>query len=144
MVSPSTSSNCAEFDDDSKYHCAEYENGGMGQLLRWLTATHPQRYHAHDHSAGKGHLYQARFKSFPVEDDAHILVVCPYIERNALSAGWVTWSEAWNDGSLWEWVKGPKADRRLLSAWPTPEQPTGFNASISRRASRNLLLAGLA
>jgi hypothetical protein len=48
------------------------------------------------------------------------LIVCWYDERNPLRAGLVTRSEAWNHGSLWDWVKGPKADRRLLSAWPTP------------------------
>jgi putative transposase len=96
------------------------ENGGMGRLLRWVTATHTQRYHARYHTSGEGHLYQARFKSFPIQDDKHFLVVCRYVERNPLRAGLVTRSEAWNHGSLWEWVKGPKAERRLLSAWPTP------------------------
>ena len=35
------------------------ENGGMGQLLRWVTATHTQRDHAHDQASGEDHLYQA-------------------------------------------------------------------------------------
>ena len=29
-------------------------------FLRWLTHTHTQRWHAHYHSAGTGHLYQGR------------------------------------------------------------------------------------
>ena len=40
------------------------EDGLMGRMLRWVTATHTQRYHAHYHTSGEGHLYQARFKSF--------------------------------------------------------------------------------
>jgi len=54
----------------------------MGRMLRWVTATHTQRYHSHYHNAGEGHLYQARFKSFPIKDDEHFLTVCRYVERN--------------------------------------------------------------
>ena len=53
------------------------------------------RYHAHRHSTGKGHLYQGRFKSFPIQDDEHFLVVCRYVERNALRAGLVDHAEQW-------------------------------------------------
>ncbi|NQU23819.1 MAG: cation-translocating P-type ATPase, partial [Candidatus Nealsonbacteria bacterium] len=37
----------------------------------------------------EGHVYQGRFKSFPVQDDDHFCVVCRYVERNALRAGLV-------------------------------------------------------
>ena len=44
-------------------------------FMRWLTLTHAQRWkHAHD-AAGHGHLYQGRFKSFPIERDEHLLTV---------------------------------------------------------------------
>ena len=36
------------------------EDGLMGRMLRWVTATHTQRYHAHDHTAGEGQLYQSK------------------------------------------------------------------------------------
>ena len=42
------------------------EDGGMSDFLRWVTLTHTQRYHAHYGSSGQGHVYQGRFKSFPV------------------------------------------------------------------------------
>jgi len=32
--------------------------------MKWLTHTHTQRWHAHYHTSGTGHLYQDRFKSF--------------------------------------------------------------------------------
>ena len=35
---------------------------------------------------GEGHLYQGRFKSFPIQDDEHFYVACRYVERNALRA----------------------------------------------------------
>ena len=46
------------------------ENGGMSNFLRWVTLTHTQRYHAHYGTSGEGHVYQGRFKSFPIQDDA--------------------------------------------------------------------------
>ena len=96
------------------------EDGGMGRLLRWVAATHTQRYHAHYGTSGEGHLYQSRFKSFPTQDDDHFLVVCRYVERNPLRAGLIDRAENWQYGSLWEWQQKTKRDRPLLSAWPIP------------------------
>ena len=95
------------------------EDGGMGRLLRWVTATHTLRYHAHYHTSGEGHLYQARFKSFPVENDSHFLVLCRYAERNPLRAGLVERAEDWTYSSLWEWLNKPR-ERQLVSPWPIP------------------------
>ncbi len=36
------------------------EDGLMGLMLRWVTATHTQRYHVHDHTVGEGHLCQSK------------------------------------------------------------------------------------
>jgi len=51
------------------------QDGDLSQFMRWLTMTHTQRWHAHRHSAGTGHLYQGRFKSLPVQDDGHFLTM---------------------------------------------------------------------
>ena len=51
-------------------------DGEMSRFLRWITATHTMRYHAHYHTSGEGHVYQGRFKSFPIQDDSHFLTVC--------------------------------------------------------------------
>jgi putative transposase len=99
------------------------EDGAMGRLLRWVTATHTQRYHAHYHSSGQGHLYQGRFKSFPVADDDHFLLVCRYVERNPLRAGLVRKAEDWQHGSLWRWLQKPEPKPRLLWPWPVARTP---------------------
>ncbi len=39
----------------------------LSELMRWLTVTHSQRWHAHRHTSGTGPVYQGRFKSFPIE-----------------------------------------------------------------------------
>ena len=50
------------------------EDGDLSRFVGWLTLTHTQRWHAHHRTAGTGHLYQGRFKSFPVQSDEH---TCP-------------------------------------------------------------------
>src|SRR5438876_1781806 len=84
-------------------------------FLRWLTHTHTQRWHAHYHSAGTGHLYQGRFKAFPIEADEHLYAVLRYVERNALRAGLVERAEDWRWGSLWRRRYG---EVDLLHPWP--------------------------
>jgi putative transposase len=83
--------------------------------MRWLSVTHTQRWHAHHHTSGTGHLYQGRYKSFPVQDDPHFLIVCRYVERNALRAGLVDRAEQWRWSSLWA---GPTQVGRPPSRWP--------------------------
>jgi putative transposase len=94
------------------------EDGELSGFVRWLTHTHTQRWHAHRHSAGEGHVYQGRFKSFPIEKDEHLLTVLRYVERNALRADLVERAEKWRWGSLWVRREGPEGLRRLLSPWP--------------------------
>src|SRR5438105_15248968 len=64
-------------------------DGDLSEYLRWLTVTHTQRWHAHHHTSGTGPLYQGRFKSFPVQEDEHLLALCRYVERNPLRANMV-------------------------------------------------------
>src|SRR6266851_4427175 len=88
----------------------------LSAYLHWLTMTHTQRWHAHHHTSGTGPLYQGRFKSFPIQEDDHLLVVCRYVERNALRASLVPQAETWRWGSLWHRVHGTAEP--LLEAWP--------------------------
>ena len=98
-------------------------DGEMSRFLRWVTATHTMRYHAHYHTSGEGHLYQGRFKSFPIQDDGHFLTVCRYVERNALRAGLVKRAQDWRWGSLWRWLQPLDPDPAMLSPWPIPRLP---------------------
>lgn len=70
-------------------------DGDLSRFVGWLTLTHTQRWHAQRGSGGSGHLYQGRFKSFPVEGDDHYLNVARYVERNALRAVLVRRAEQW-------------------------------------------------
>jgi len=98
-------------------------DGEMSRFMKWVGGTHTMRYHAHYHTGGLGHVYQQRYKSFPVQDDDHFLVVCRYVERNALRAGLVVAAEDWQWGSLWRWLQKPEPKPKLLSAWPIARLP---------------------
>jgi len=99
------------------------EDGELSRFVGWLTLTHTQRWHAYRESTGSGHVYQGRFKSFPVQDDDHLFAVARYVERNALRAKLTPRAEQWRWGSLWRWLHGSAVDKRLLAAWPTPRKP---------------------
>ena len=71
------------------------EDGDLSEFLRWISLTHTQRYHASHGTVGIGHLYQGRFKSFPVQGDSHYLTVLRYIEANPLRAGLVERADDW-------------------------------------------------
>jgi putative transposase len=68
--------------------------------MQWLLTTHVRRYHGHYKTGG--HVWQGRFKAFPIEQDDHLLVVLRYIERNPLRAGLVARADDWLWSSLRE------------------------------------------
>ena len=96
------------------------KDGELSEVLRWLTVTHTQRWHAHRHTSGTGPVYKGRFKSFPVQSDEHFLTVARYVERNALRADLVERPEEWQWSSLWRRCQSDAAYRKLLSPWPIP------------------------
>jgi putative transposase len=105
-------------------------DGEMSRFMGWVGGTHTMRYHAHYHTSGMGHVYQQRYKSFPIQDDDHFFVVCRYVERNALRAGLVDRAEDWRWGSLWRWLQKPEPIPALLSPWPLPRLP-GWLARVN-------------
>jgi putative transposase len=114
-------------------------DGDLSEWLRWVTVTHTQRYHAHYHSAGTGPLYQGRFKSFPVQEDAHYFTACRYVERNALRANLVTFAKQWRWGSLWHRVHGITASFLDEGPIPFPEDWPGCVDQPQTEAELNSL-----
>jgi putative transposase len=94
----------------------------LSAFVGWLTLTHTQRWHAHRHSTGTGHVYQGRFKSFPIQEDEHFYMVARYVERNALRANLARRAEQWRWSSLYRWLRGSAEDKELLAAWPLPRK----------------------
>jgi putative transposase len=92
----------------------------LSDFFRWLTHTHTMRWHAHHGTQGTGHLYQGRFKTFPIEDDQHLLSVLRYVERNPVRANLCKRAEDWRPGSAWLMTNDRTRARSILSAWPLP------------------------
>lgn len=106
-------------------------DGELSEVVRWITVTHTQRWHAHRKTAGTGPVYQGRFKSFPVQTDEHFLTVARYVERNAIRAKLVSRAEDWRWGSVWRRIQGDPELSAWLSDWPI-ERPRDWVARVNR------------
>ena len=101
------------------------KDGQLSTFMQRMTNRHTQRWQRAKRRVGYGHLYQGRFKSFPIASDEHFYCVMRYVERNALRAGLVERAEDWRWGSL----RAPKS--QLLSDWPLPK-PRGWKQHVNR------------
>ena len=102
----------------------------MIEFLRWLT--HTQRWHAHYHSAGTGHLGQGRYRAFPVQENDHLYTVLRYVKRNALRAGLVKRAENWRWSSLAHRCAGDLDPiHTRLHRWPVPF-PRDWDERVNR------------
>ena len=104
-------------------------DGELTAFVRWLTHTHSMRWHTHFQTMGSGHLYQGRFKSFPIERDDHLYRVLRYVERNPLRAGLVRKAENWRWSSLFH--RQTEDDKTLLYPWPIP-MPKDWLAQVQK------------
>jgi putative transposase len=77
-------------------------DGELGLWMRWLLTTHAQRYHRHYKTSG--HVWQGRFKAFPIQDEDHLATVLRYVERNPVRAELVARAEHWKWSSLPRWL----------------------------------------
>jgi len=115
-------------------------DGDLSAFVGWLTLTHTQRWHAHRHSVGSGHVYQGRFKSFLVESDEHLWTVCRYVERNAVRAGLCQRAEQWRSSSVWRREFGDAECQAVLYDWPIV-RPKDWLRRLNRAESERELEA---
>lgn len=73
-------------------------DGDLSRWMQWLLTAHVRRYHRHYGSSG--HVWQGRFKAFPIQHDEHLATVLRYVERNPLRARLVRRAEDWPWSSL--------------------------------------------
>jgi putative transposase len=83
------------------------------EFMQWWLTTHVRRYHRHYQSSG--HVWQGRFKSFPVQGDDHFLTVLRYILRNPVRAHLV------QHPADWQWSSLHNAE--LIDEWPVSKPP---------------------
>lgn len=78
-----------------------HQDGDLSRWMQWLLTAHVRRYHRWHESSG--HVWQGRFKAFPIEQDDHLLTVLRYIEQNPVRAHLVTRAEEWRWSSACAW-----------------------------------------
>ena len=76
-------------------------DGDLSRWMQWLLTTHVRRYHKNH--ATTGHVWQGRFKAFPIQENTHLLTVLRYVERNPLRAGLASDVTSWPYTSLATW-----------------------------------------
>jgi REP element-mobilizing transposase RayT len=71
---------------DNHYHILlRTNNPNLSKAMQWLGLTYTRRFN--NRHARSGHLFQGRFKSLIVENDAYLVRLSCYIHRNPLRAG---------------------------------------------------------
>ncbi len=101
----------------------------ISRILQSLTVAHTWRYHKRHNTSG--HVWQGRFKSPVIQDNAHLLVVLRYIEANPLRARMV------NEAAEYRWSSFPHhgtgREDLLLSSFPEWEELGRTEAERRRR-----------
>jgi putative transposase len=70
----------------------------LSQFMQWLMTSHVRRYH--QHYGTSGHVWQGRFKSFPVQRDEDLITVLRYVSQNPVRAGLSSTAREWRWSSL--------------------------------------------
>lgn len=89
-------------------------DGHLSDYMMWLLTAHVRRYHQHYHCSG--HVWQGRFRAFPIQEDAHLLAVLRYIERNPVRAGLVDNAQDWR----WSSAASSRSGKPVLDTSPVP------------------------
>ena len=107
-------------------------DGDMPEFMKWITVTHTMRYHTSHGTTGLGHIYQGRYKSFPVQGNMNYLKVLRYIEANPLRANLV------DNAADWQWSSyhkhaGIKTNDKPLTICKSPKPiPDEWSKFVSR------------
>lgn len=114
------------------FHLALWPVGDrdVSRWMQWLLTAHVHGYRQTHRSTG--HVWQGRFKAFPIQEDHHLLTVLRYIERNPLRAGLVARAEDW------PWSSLPVGEQPALCPFLHPgpvSRPTDWAAYINRPQS---------
>jgi putative transposase len=100
-----------------------------------------RRWHLTRQTVGSGHLYQGTYKSFPIEDDDHLLTVLRYVERNPVRPILVARAEHWRWSSLWRWLhRDDNRDKPALGPWPIG-WPADWRTRVNRALAKRELEA---
>jgi putative transposase len=101
----------------------------LSKAMQWLGVTYTRRF-SNRHSRS-GHLFQGRFKSLIVENDAYVVELSCYIHRNPLSAGVVKRLMDYKWSSYPSYAHGRNADL-ILSFFTGTDSRTVYRSKVAR------------
>jgi putative transposase len=104
-------------------------DGQLSRFMQWVTMTHAQRWRTRRGTA-PGHIYQSRFRSFPIQEDLHFPSVCRYVETNAVRKKLAKRADRWRWSSLWARASKSGPMKTVLSKWPV-KMPNDWATRIS-------------
>ena len=111
-----------------------YNDGDLSTWMQWLMTAHVHRYHRHYHSSG--HVWQGRYKAFPIQTDHHYLTVLRYVESNALRANLTDRAEHWKWSS---WYASKQLDLFPFLAPGPVQRPRNWRALLNKEQPKKEL-----
>lgn len=96
------------------------QSAELSAMMQWWLTSHVRRHHQRHVSSG--HVWQGRFKSFPIQEDEHLLTVLRYVLLNPCRAQLVR--------SPWEWRWSSLRFDGMVAAWPV-EPPQGVDTWLT-------------
>jgi len=115
------------------------EDGDLSRFMKWITVTHSHRWHGAHGTVGCGHLYQCRYKSFPVQSNSYYLTLMRYVECNPLRAGLVDKAVQWPWSSLA--IRTGKDDKPITLCKSPVELPMQWQRMVNNPAAINETIA---
>jgi putative transposase len=105
----------------------------LSRFMKLVTGMHSQRWPRQKGSLGTGCVYQGRYRAVPVEHGQHFLVLCRYVERNALRVRLVERAEDWPWSSAYQ--RCTNSNTIPLRGWRIP-QPANWLIELNLSEAR--------
>jgi putative transposase len=109
------------------------KDGDLSKFMAWLTTTHSARWHTKPKRSDSGGLYERRFRSFPVQDNAQLLDVLRFVESHPLRSGLVETLGAW------PWLSSTRRVQESVETWPLlSSPPVPFPADWNKQLTQEI------
>ncbi len=103
------------------------EDGSLCRFVHLLTVTHAHLHRRRTNTVGEGHVYQGRYRSFPIQAEGYYYNVVRYVEANAYRAGLVQTAQDWK----WSSVRERASHSERVSAGPI-DLPEGWAQLVNQ------------
>jgi putative transposase len=100
--------------------------------VHWICNRHVRLFHRERQELGGGHIYQGRYKSFPIQDEVYLYQVMRYVEANPVRARLVAHARDWQ----WSSLSRAEIKRELIAVERPRLQPWNRNAAWEEEVDR--------